>query len=290
MNYKIEDINKIIENSILESQDGVEFLNKVLRHFMIEVPLTNIEVKEVSRLVGLPYLRGRVYFDHSFKNSYGQEINYDSLKLLEAEIIGYLGNGEVAYRFNYEKLKKSYKFFNADNDVICYVLEKVRNYIEIDVEDYDGHPFGAIHCIFEKDNSPSQEWNQKIKIKNEIEKKRLEENYKKFQEEEEKRKRIEEEKAEKERQEFQNKIKTLKETNSPIFQIWDRNEIIFEIRYNDVIKNNYNIEVPENLIGHIVGKGGDRIKYLSSLYNNKRINIKKIAKIDVSKKISIKVF
>ena len=289
MNYK-EDINKIIEDAIIESNDGTELLNNVLRHFMVEVPIEQIEIQEVSPICGKPYLRGIVYFPFKMQNIRGEIINYDSLKLIDSEIVGYAGNGLFVTSINRDLLKSSYKFYNADIDVINIVLEKLNQYIIMDSDDLEGHIFGAIYCIYERENSPSAIWNEKIKEKHRIEEQKNIEFLQKYEKEKAEKEKAEKEKKEKAEKERQNKINELRKNNSPIFQIWDRNEIIFEIRYNDVIKNNYNIEVPENLIGHIVGKGGDRIKYLSSLYNNKRINIKKIAKIDVSKKISIKVF
>jgi hypothetical protein len=170
-----------------------------------------------------------------------------------------------------ERLKKEeVGFCFIDWDTQKALEEELRRYVVLDCDEHKNTP--ALMCwvaSYMEENSPLEEWNALArKLKEEWERERLAwELERAKREEEERRKREEQERLERERKERERAELRQKLLNGEAYVVKDK----YFKRYYYLERENGKLvlRVPKWMAGHIIGKGGQRIKRLQEFLGEK---------------------
>ncbi len=170
-----------------------------------------------------------------------------------------------------ERLKKEEVVFCfIDWETQKALEEELRKYVFLDCDEYKSTPalmcWGA-SCM--EENSPLEEWNEVArKLKKEWEEERRAWEIEKAKREEEERKRREEqERLERERKEREREEKRRKLLNGEAYVVKDK--YFKRCYYLERENGRLVLRVPKWLAGHIIGKGGQRIKRLQEFLGEK---------------------
>ncbi len=174
-----------------------------------------------------------------------------------------------------EELIEAYKqteisFCIIDKDTQKALEDELQRYVCLDCDEYTNTP--ALMCWFAsymEDYSPLEEWNEvarKLK-KEEEEERKAWELEKAKREEEERRRREEQERLERERKEREREEKRRKLLNGEAYVVKDK--YFKRCYYLERENGKLVLRVPKWLAGHIIGKGGQRIKRLQEFLGEK---------------------
>ncbi len=172
-------------------------------------------------------------------------------------------------RYSQEEIE----FCFIDKETQKAIQDELNKYVCLDCEDHPNTPaLMCWHASYMEENSPLQEWNEVAsKLRKEWEEGRKAwEIEKAKREEEERRKREEQERLERERKERERQELREKLLNGDAYVVKDK--YFKRCYYLERENGKLVLRVPKWMAGHIIGKGGQRIKRLQE-FLGERVNI-----------------
>ncbi len=173
--------------------------------------------------------------------------------------------GEIQ-RYSQEEIE----FCFIDKETQKALEEELRKYVFLDCDEHKSTPALMCWCAScMEENSPLEEWNEVArKLRKEWEEERKTwEIEKAKREEEERRRREEQERLERERKEREREEKRRKLLNGEAYVVKDK--YFKRCYYLERENGRLVLRVPKWLAGHIIGKGGQRIKRLQEFLGEK---------------------